>query len=132
MSYPARILIFIIFLVLAVGAWYAERWLNWKFFYEQKVGSYTTDQYVEDVRKLRQGILKDFETAIAVEPAKVNYDGSYADGVNTALDSFILLNLEQQLDGTRRPMGEMAEIVCKRLKVPRRNLAPIEDPLESK
>jgi hypothetical protein len=44
----------------------------------------------------------------------------YASGVNAALDAMMLLNLEQQLQGTNRTWGAMAEIVCERLRVERR------------
>ena len=44
----------------------------------------------------------------------------YANGVNAALDAIILLSLEQQLQGTNRTWGAMAEIVCKRLSIERR------------
>jgi hypothetical protein len=44
----------------------------------------------------------------------------YAAGVNAALDAMMLLNLEQQLQGTNRTWGAMAEIVCERLRVERR------------
>ena len=44
----------------------------------------------------------------------------YAKGANDALDAMMLLNLEQQLQGTNRTWGAMAEIVCKRLNVERR------------
>jgi len=46
----------------------------------------------------------------------------YAEGVNDALDTFVLLNLEQQLQHTNRTYGEMAEIVCERMKVKRTEL----------
>lgn len=42
---------------------------------------------------------------------------SYDRGVNSALDALILLNLEQQLQGTNRTWGEMADIVRRRLDV---------------
>lgn len=41
----------------------------------------------------------------------------YDRGVNSALDALILLNLEQQLQGTNRTWGEMADIVRRRLDV---------------
>lgn len=44
----------------------------------------------------------------------------YAKGANDALDAIILLNLEQQLQGTNRTWGAMAEIVCKRMNIERR------------
>ena len=44
----------------------------------------------------------------------------YAKGANGALDAIILLNLEQQLQGTNRTWGAMAEIVCRRLNIERR------------
>jgi hypothetical protein len=43
----------------------------------------------------------------------------YAKGANDALDAIILLNLEQQLQGTNRTWGAMAEIVCERLNIER-------------
>ena len=44
----------------------------------------------------------------------------YAKGANDALDAIILLNLEQQLQGTNRTWGAMAEIVCRRMNIERR------------
>jgi hypothetical protein len=44
----------------------------------------------------------------------------YAKGANDALDAIILLNLEQQLQGTNRTCSAMAEIVCKRMNIARR------------
>ena len=44
----------------------------------------------------------------------------YAKGANDALDAIILLNLEQQLQGTNRTWGAMAEIVCERMNIERR------------
>jgi len=44
----------------------------------------------------------------------------YARGANDALDAIILLHLEQRLWGTNRTWGAMAEIVCERLYVERR------------
>ena len=44
----------------------------------------------------------------------------YTKGANDALDAIILLNLEQQLQGTNRTWGAMAEIVCKRMNIERR------------
>jgi uncharacterized membrane protein YdfJ with MMPL/SSD domain len=41
----------------------------------------------------------------------------YDRGVNSALDALILLNLEQQLQGTNRTWGEMADMVRQRLNV---------------
>lgn len=46
----------------------------------------------------------------------VNRNG-YKSGVNAALMSFSLLNLEQNLQGTNRTHGEMHDIVCQRLGV---------------
>jgi len=45
----------------------------------------------------------------------------YVQGVNDALDTIALLNLEQHLINTNRSFGEMSEIVCSRLHVPRTN-----------
>ena len=44
----------------------------------------------------------------------------YAKGANDALDAIILLNLEQQLQGTNRTWGAMADIVRERLHVEKR------------
>ena len=41
----------------------------------------------------------------------------YVKGVNEALDAFVLLNLEIQLDNDRKTMGELADIVRQRLGV---------------
>ncbi len=43
----------------------------------------------------------------------------YGRGVNNALDAISLLDLEQKMKGESRTWGEMAEIVCRRLKVER-------------
>jgi len=45
---------------------------------------------------------------------------AYAKGVNDALDTIMLLDLEQELQGTNRTWGAMAEIVCERLRVERK------------
>jgi len=42
---------------------------------------------------------------------------NYAKGVNDALDTIMLLGLEQELQGTNRSWGAMADIVRKRLRV---------------
>lgn len=47
----------------------------------------------------------------------------YKKGANDALDTIMLLALEQRLEGTNRPWGTMAEIVCCRLRVKRSPIA---------
>ncbi len=44
----------------------------------------------------------------------------YVNGANDALDAIILLNLEQQLQGTNRTWGAMTETVCERMQIKRR------------
>jgi hypothetical protein len=51
---------------------------------------------------------------------KVNEE--YARGVNSALDSIMLLDLEQKLYETNRTWGAMADVVCQRLKVERKSI----------
>lgn len=46
----------------------------------------------------------------------------YAEGINDALDTFMLLSLEQRLMNTNRTLDEMAMIVCERMKVKRTEL----------
>lgn len=47
---------------------------------------------------------------------------NYAEGINDALDTFLLLSLEQRLMNTNRSYDEMAEIVCERMRVKRTEL----------
>ena len=44
-------------------------------------------------------------------------NNDYAKGVNAALDAIMLLSLEQDLEGTNRTWGAMADIVRSRLHV---------------
>ena len=50
---------------------------------------------------------------------KQQKSSGYEHGVNDALDCFMLLNLEQDLQRTNRTMGAMGEIVAQRLSVKR-------------
>ena len=62
-----------------------------------------------------------FISALAKDnPMGIDFDKAhpaYSLGVNDALDTLILLNLELQLKGERKTWGDMAEIVRKRLHV---------------
>ena len=55
-------------------------------------------------------------------PAPHGYERGYAHGVNTALDSVMLLDLEQKLQGTNRNWGAMADVVRGRLGVKKEGL----------
>ena len=68
------------------------------------------------------GLLLAFAQSRAVK-MQMDFDKAqpaYAKGVNDALDTIMLLDLEQELQGTNRTWGAMAEIVCERLRVERK------------
>lgn len=52
-------------------------------------------------------------------PTARAWELGYGRGVNEALDCAALLSLEQQLQGTNRPWGDMKDIVRTRLQVPK-------------
>ena len=65
------------------------------------------------------------QDSVTDHPARMPMDfdkafPQYAKGANDALDAIILLNLEQQLQGTNRTWGAMADIVRERLHVEKR------------
>ena len=50
-------------------------------------------------------------------PEEKKDNTEYSRGVNEALESFTLLNLELEIKNERKSFGQMNEIVCKRLSV---------------
>lgn len=70
------------------------------------------------IKKSAKQTVTDIKERISYATSR-GFDAGYEKGVNHALDSITMLNLEQWMQGTNRTYGQMGEIVADRLKVKR-------------